>query len=68
MAPTDVEAIRRDVGADSLGYLSLAGLIKAVELTEDRLCTACWTGDYPVPVQLPFEAVSIKFALETAGR
>ena len=40
-APTDVEAIRRDVGADSLGYLSLAGLIKAVELTEDQLCTAC---------------------------
>ena len=67
-APTDVEAIRRDVGADSLGYLSLAGLIKAVELTEDQLCTACWTGDYPVPVQLPFEAVSIKFALETASR
>ena len=32
------------------------------------LCTACWTGDYPVPVQLPFEAVSIKFALETVGR
>ena len=66
-APTDVEAIRRDVGADSLGYLSLDGLIRAVELTEDGLCTACWTGDYPVPVQLPFEAVSIKFALETAG-
>ncbi|MAG36913.1 MAG: amidophosphoribosyltransferase [Dehalococcoidia bacterium] len=66
--PTDVEAIRRHVGADSLGYLSLAGLIKAVDLAAGGLCTGCWTGAYPVPVQLPFEAVSTKFALETAGR
>lgn len=64
LAPTDVEAIRRHVGADSLGYLSLPGLIKAVGLAAGDLCTGCWTGTYPVPVQLPFEAVSRKFALE----
>ena len=44
--------IRRHVGADSLGYLSLEGLIAATGATRGDLCTACFTGDYLVPVQL----------------
>ncbi|HQZ82575.1 MAG TPA: amidophosphoribosyltransferase, partial [Pyrinomonadaceae bacterium] len=35
------------IGADSLGYLSLDGMLKAVGLGEDSSCTACWTGKYP---------------------
>jgi amidophosphoribosyltransferase len=38
------------IGADSLGYVSLAGLIKATTLPESRLCRACFDGQYPVPV------------------
>jgi amidophosphoribosyltransferase len=38
------------IGADSLGYVSLEGLIEATGLPADRLCRACFTGQYPVPV------------------
>jgi len=42
----DVEGIRTEVGADSLGYLPPEELIGAIGLGEDRLCTACFTGRY----------------------
>jgi len=40
------------IGANSLGYMSVPGLIKAVNLPRDNFCLACFTGDYPIPVQL----------------
>jgi amidophosphoribosyltransferase len=49
------------IGADTLGYLSIGGLIKAVGLPKDNFCLACFTGDYPIPVQLEMD----KLALET---
>lgn len=49
-----VDEIARHIGADSLGYLSLPGLFDAVGLSGDRLCSGCFTGNYPVPVQLEF--------------
>ena len=49
------------IGADSLGYLSIEGLVEAVALPRDNFCLACFTGDYPVPVQLEMD----KLALET---
>jgi amidophosphoribosyltransferase len=45
-ARTDVEGIRAEVGADSLGYLPPEELVEAIGLGEDRLCTACFTGRY----------------------
>ncbi|GAC1702255.1 MAG: hypothetical protein NVS9B6_18230 [Candidatus Limnocylindrales bacterium] len=48
----DTEGIRRHVGADSLGYLSLEGMIRATGGGAGEFCTACFTGDYLVPVQL----------------
>ena len=47
-----VEEIRQHIGADSLGYLSLPGLMKAIGLGQDRLCNACFTGKYPIDVQM----------------
>jgi amidophosphoribosyltransferase len=44
------EEICTSIGADSLGYVSLAGLIEATTLPETRLCRACFDGQYPVPV------------------
>ena len=35
------------MGADSLGYISLAGLRQAVNDTEGNFCTSCYTGSYP---------------------
>lgn len=53
-ANLDVEAIRQRIGADSLAYLSLPGLLQAVgealNLPEGSHCTACFSGQYPVEV------------------
>jgi amidophosphoribosyltransferase len=46
----EVEEIRRSIGADSLSYVSLEGLIEATRIAENRLCTACFTGTYPISV------------------
>lgn len=47
-----VEEIRQQIDADSLHYLSLEGLNQAVGITEDRLCNACFSGNYPTPIEL----------------
>lgn len=44
--------IRKLIDADSLGYLSVKGLMKVAGGTEGGFCDACFTGNYPVPVQL----------------
>jgi amidophosphoribosyltransferase len=49
-ASQDVEGIRRFVEADSLAYLSLDGLLASVSGPRESYCTACWTGDYRVPI------------------
>ena len=50
------------MGADSLGYISSEGLIAATEQPRSRLCTACFSGEYPIP--LPEEAMVGKHLLE----
>jgi len=60
-----VEEIRALIGADSLGYLSQAGLVEALQLATDRLCMACLDGRYPT--RLPQEATAGRYALEAAG-
>ena len=51
-ANKSVDEVREFVGADSLGYLSHGGLMNAVGISRNRLCMACFTGEYPIPVQL----------------
>ena len=43
-----VEEIRASLGADSLGYLSVDGMVAASGQPDSELCTACFTGDYPI--------------------
>jgi amidophosphoribosyltransferase len=43
-----LEEIRTSVGADSLGYISLDGMVAATAQPRESLCTACFTGEYPV--------------------
>jgi amidophosphoribosyltransferase len=45
LAPDEV---RMSIGADSLGYLSKEGMINSSEQKESELCTACFTGTYPI--------------------
>ena len=46
----DVEAVRRSIGADTLGYVTLDALVASTEQPKNRLCTACFTGQYPIPI------------------
>jgi amidophosphoribosyltransferase len=46
----DDDGIRHSIGADSLGYVSLDGLIAASEQPKTRLCSACFDGEYPIPL------------------
>jgi len=56
----DVAEICSMVGADSLGYLSLDGLVQAIGLPERQLCNACFHGRYPMAI----DGVTDKLALE----
>jgi amidophosphoribosyltransferase len=47
-ATHSLEEIRKYVGADSVGYLSLNGLLEAVGPRQQHYCTSCYTGQYPV--------------------
>jgi amidophosphoribosyltransferase len=50
-----VEEIRRHIGADSLGYLSVEGLNRATGQKPEDLCNACFTGVYPLNVQMQMD-------------
>lgn len=47
-ANSGVEEIRQYLGVDSLGYLSVEGLLASTGLPSEDFCVACFTGDYPV--------------------
>ena len=55
-----VPEIREYLGVDSLGYLSLDGLIRAVDLPRDIFCLACFTGEYPIPVQIEMDKLALE--------
>ena len=57
------EEIRKYLECDSVGYLSLEGMLKCVSTAKENYCTACWSGDYPVP----FRGVD-KFHAEKCSR
>ncbi len=59
-ASLEVEEIREHIGADSLGYLSLEGLLEATGVADAGFCTACLSGQYPTDIP---EATD-KFELE----
>ena len=46
-----VEEIRAFIGADSLGYLSMDGMLEAVKPEHGGFCHACFSGEYPVPIE-----------------
>jgi amidophosphoribosyltransferase len=58
-----VEQIREFVGADSLGYLSLDGMVAATASDKGTFCRACFDGEYPIPI--PEDAG--KFVLEAGS-
>ena len=59
-AERSVSEIRDMLGLDSLGYLSMDGLKTAVGRGRDGYCDACFTGNYPVPVQLEMSKLALE--------
>jgi amidophosphoribosyltransferase len=49
-AQMSVEEVRNFIEADTLGYLSLDGMLEAIGIDQDHSCTACWRGEYPTPI------------------
>jgi amidophosphoribosyltransferase len=49
-AQMTVEEIRRFIEADTLGYLSLAGMLEATGISPDSSCVACWNSQYPTEI------------------
>ncbi|HEX7041654.1 MAG TPA: amidophosphoribosyltransferase [Patescibacteria group bacterium] len=45
-----VDKIKEYIGADKLYYLSYKGMIKAIGIPEEKLCTSCLTGKYPIDI------------------
>jgi amidophosphoribosyltransferase len=57
-----LDAVRHAIGADTLGYISLEGMISATEQPASRLCCACFDGNYPI--ELPSETALGKNVIE----
>ena len=58
----DVAEVCNSIGADSLGYVSLEGLIEATTIAEDKLCRACFDGKYPIPLSSIALSESVKLS------
>src|SRR5438093_4180783 len=68
-AGRSVEEIRVLIGADSLAYLSIPGLMRAIgHGTADEFCRACFDGSYPVPVPQQLEMDKLAFEAVLYGR
>ena len=59
-----LDEIAEFIGVDSIGYLSLEGLLACAKLPADHYCTACWSGKYKIPVN----TVVNKFCMEKHQR
>jgi amidophosphoribosyltransferase len=55
-----LEEIREFLDVDSIGYLTTEGMLSCVRLPADHYCTACWTGEYRIPIN----SVVNKFTME----
>ncbi len=59
-AEKSVDEIAEIMGVDSLGYLSIDGLKNAIGRGENGYCDACFTGNYPLPIQLEMSKLDLE--------
>ena len=67
-AQKSVPEIKDAIGADTLGYISMEGLLEAVGQPSEAFCAACFTGDYPTPVQLEMDKLQLETLPSTSIR
>ncbi len=56
----NMQQIKEFLGADSVGYISLEGMLSCASFPKEHYCTACWAGNYRIPIQ----TVVNKFTME----
>lgn len=56
-----VPDIAKQISADSIGYLSIRGLVNAVDSPNKQFCLGCFNGDYPVPVPEQMSRLKLVF-------
>ncbi|HEX9960717.1 MAG TPA: amidophosphoribosyltransferase [Pyrinomonadaceae bacterium] len=59
-AQMSVEEVRNYIEADSLGYLSLGGMLDSIGISGDSMCTACWSEKYPTLITAASEITDAK--------
>ncbi len=59
-ASRSLDEVRVFTGADSIGYLSVDGLMAAIGGNDNGFCGACFTGKYPIPVQLEMDKLALE--------
>ncbi len=64
-ANNSIKEIEQKIGADSLGYLSVEGLLEVVGGRQNGFCHACFSGDYPIPVQLEMDKLVLEHPKES---
>ena len=60
-ANKSVEEIREFIGADSLGFLDIESLLNSVNISKDKVCLGCFSGNHPIPVQLEMDKLALEF-------
>ncbi|MFZ4115436.1 MAG: amidophosphoribosyltransferase [Chthoniobacterales bacterium] len=60
------EELCAHLGADSVGYLDVAGMVRATHLPKESFCLACFTGDYPIPFDASFDKLIMERRHEQA--
>ena len=55
-----VEQIGQFLEVDSLAYLSLDGMLSCMKEASSEYCTACWSGNYKVPIDQPLSKFSFE--------
>lgn len=56
-----IEEIQQILKVDSIGYLSIEGMLNAIHLTKDHMCLACFNGDYPVKIPSELKREKMRF-------
>jgi len=57
----DFKQIAEFLEVDSVGYVSLEGLLGCAKLPDDHYCTACWCGKYRIPIDVAVNKFSLEF-------
>ena len=66
-ANNSVDEIRELIDADTLGFLDVDHLMRAIGIQDESYCRGCFTGRYPIPVQLEMSKMELEEPMGVEG-